>query len=318
MAKLPAKLHLKHGRYYYVHQNKWHPLERDYSESLILYARLIAAPSDKMPSIIDRAMSEIEPRLSANSVDSYRIAAEKLKKTLAEFSADQVRPMHVAQILDHYRAKPGTANVIRNVLKQVFERAVIWGVVDSNPVQFVKRAKTQARDRYITDDEFRKIRENASPTLACIMDILYATGQRIGDIRQLKLADISDDGISIVQEKTKHRMTIAMSPELADAIRRAKTLHRSVKGMTLFHTRAGQVISYSTIRTMWGRATEKAGITDANIHDIRAKAGTDAKTQGIDSKKLLGHTTDQSHNRYIRNKEIPVASPVALRHKSKS
>lgn len=306
-------MHFKHGRYYYVHANKWHPLSTDYTEALIQYARMIASPSEKMPAVIDRAMAEIEPRLSKNSIDSYRIAAEKLKVAMVEFSANQVRPMHVAQLLDHYRGTPGSSNVIRNVLKQVFERAVMWGIVDINPVQFIKRTKTPARERYITDDEFDKIRENASPTLQCLMDILVLTGQRIGDVRQLKLADISDDGISIVQEKTKHRMTVAMSPQLAAAIKRAKSLHQSVKGMTLFHTRAGKVISYSTIKTMWDRARTAAGITDANIHDLRAKSGTDAKKQGLDSKKLLGHTTDQSHNRYLRDKEIPVAQPVTLR-----
>jgi hypothetical protein len=45
----------------------------------------------------------------------------------------------------------------------------------------------------------------------------------------------------------------------------------------------------------------------ADIHDIRAKAATDARAQGLDSKSLLGHASESAHLRYLRGKETPVA-----------
>ena len=75
-------------------------------------------------------------------------------------------------------------------------------------------------------------------------------------------------------------------------------------------TRQGKPLSYSTVRTLWLRATTSADIPDARMHDLRAKAGTDAEAQGLDSKKLLGHTSEQSHKRYLRSKEIPIAIPA--------
>ncbi len=103
-----------------------------------------------------------------------------------------------------------------------------------------------------------------------------------------------------------------MMADLRDAIGQARALNRSVKGFHLFHTRQGKPFSYWTIRTLWGRATAAAGVEDAHIHDIRAKAATDAKAQGIDSKALLGHTTETSHNRYLRSKEIPTVRPLKI------
>lgn len=177
---------------------------------------------------------------------------------------------------------------MRNVLKVVFNKAVLLGLTDSNPVASVPPLKTKRRDRYITE-------------------------QRIGDVLKIRYSDIEDDGVSVQQEKTGNRLKIRMMADLRDAIGQARALHRSVKGFHLFHTRQGKPFSYWTIRTLWLRATTSAGVEDAHIHDIRAKAATDAKAQGLDSKSLLGHASESAHLRYLRGKETPVAEPVRIR-----
>ena len=105
---------------------------------------------------------------------------------------------------------------------------------------------------------------------------------------------------------------IAETDDLKAAVDTAKALHKCLRGLTLFHTRQGKPFADWTIRTLWSRATEAAGIADAHIHDIRAKSATDAKAQGIDSRALLGHTTEGAHNRYLRSKEVPTVRPVKV------
>ena len=100
---------------------------------------------------------------------------------------------------------------------------------------------------------------------------------------------------------------------LAEVIATAKTLHQSVKGFTLFHKRDGKPIPYGTLYHQWSNACRGAKVEDAHFHDIRAAAATDAKAQGLDSKTLLGHTTESSHNRYLRSKETKVATPNRAR-----
>lgn len=311
--KLPARMHLKHGRYYYVHQNKWTPLSRDYHDALVEYAKIIKPNKGGMEELIDRFMLDVKTMIKPNTLKTYTAAAEKLKKALVEFSPGQVKPMHVAQILDHFRSTPAMANVMRNVLKQVFAKAVVWGIAEINPVQFVQPLKTKKRDRYITEAEFQAIKAKATPTLQAIMDICYITGQRIGDVLKIRYADIDEDGIFFKQEKTGNRLKVSMTDDLKAAVDTARALHKSVKGLTLFHTRQGKPFAYWTVRTLWERAITSAGIEDAHIHDIRAKAATDAKAQGLDSKKLLGHASESAHSRYLRSKEIPVAEPVKIR-----
>lgn len=311
--KLPVRMHLKNGRYYYVHKNKWTPLSRDFHEAIVEYAKIMKPNKGGMEELIDRFMFDAKTALKPRTLRTYTVAAEKLKKAFIEFSPELVKPMHVAQVLDHNRKTPAMANVMRNVLKQVFTKAVVWGLAEINPVQFVPPFKAGKRDRYITEAEFKAIKAKATPTLQAIMDICYITGQRIGDVLKIRYADIQDDGVFFKQEKTGNRLKVEMTDDLKSAIDSARALHQSVKGLTLFHTRQGKPFAYWTIRTLWTRATTSAGIEDVHIHDIRAKAATDAKAQGLDSKTLLGHTTESSHNRYLRSKEIPVAKPVKIR-----
>lgn len=106
---------------------------------------------------------------------------------------------------------------------------------------------------------------------------------------------------------------IAMTPDLADVIKRARALHSSVNGVTLFHKRDGTPLLYKTINHQWNKACRAAKVENAHFHDIRAAATTDAKASGLDSRALLGHTTESSHNRYLRSKETKVAAPNKAR-----
>jgi len=308
-------MHWKHGRHWYVHKGKWTALSKDYADALMEYAALIrpAGPSDLMPAVIDRYMLDAKATVSKGTYRLYARCAGRLKKIFHEFRPDQVKPLHVAQMLDSFRSTPSEANNLRTVLKQVLSKAVLMGLTETNPVQFIPRNRVAPRGRYLTDPEFLAIRSHASPTMKAIMDMLYLTGQRIGDVLAIQHSDIEHDGIFFRQQKTGNRLKVAMTEDLREAVAAAKSLHKSVIGMTLFQTRLGRPIRYDTVRELWDRATKASGIEDAHIHDIRAKAATDARAQGLDSKKLLGHTSDSAHMRYLRSKEIQVAEPVSLK-----
>ena len=218
------------------------------------------------------------------------------------------------QTLQHYKSKPGTANIMRSVLIGALDLAFTEQRVDRNVARDTRPFKVARRTRYLTDEEFSAIRRHASPLVQCLMDMLYLTGQRIGDVLKIRLADISPDGIYIEQQKTHHRMQIKMTPELQSVIAEAKRLNKSVKGLTLFHRRDGQPYLYDYIRQAFNAATKEAGVKDARMHDIRAKSGTDADKQGLDSMALLGHKSESSHNRYLRSKEIPMVSAMSFRN----
>jgi integrase len=308
-------MHQKHGAYYLVRNNTWLHLGRNLHDALIEYARLTAGPEEgALGELVSKTLADMKPIVAESTFKMYMACSRRVLEAFAEFTPKQIKPYHVARFLDDYKVTPSGANTLRSFLQSMFKRAVRWGIVETNPVRDIEQFKTPKRDRYITADEYKRIHDNATPTLACVMDIAYITGQRIGDCLHIRYSDISDAGIFVRQEKTKARVLIAMTPDLSNVIARARALHQSIKGMTLFHRRDGSPIRYITLYHQWTKACQAAQVEDAHFHDIRAAAATDAKAQGLDSKTLLGHTTESSHNRYLRDKEIKVATPNRARN----
>src|SRR5690606_230976 len=124
------------------------------------------------------------------------------KTIFAEFEPHQVLPKHVAAVKMELADTPNMCNRILSFLRIVFNYALEWQEVDSNPCIGISRHQAGRRDRYITDAEFAALLNAASPYIRCILEMCYLTGQRIGDVLAIRLADITEEGVSFVQGKT--------------------------------------------------------------------------------------------------------------------
>ncbi len=310
---LPARMYLKHGRYWYVEKGQWHKLSQDYAEALQQYANRTDASGSGMPALIDRFLVEVAPKKAAKTEKEYKRLGALLKKAFTEFQPRQVKPHHVAKAIDdEAKMAPVQANRLRQLLSVIFAHAVRWGVVDANPCRDVRGVSVQKRDRYISDDEFAAVKAKANPTICCVMDFCYLTAQRISDVLKVKRADISDNGVYFQQGKTGKKLMVLMTPELAEVIERAKKLHDKVRGLTLFHGRGGKQYTYFGMSAMFRRAVKKAMVEDFHLHDIRAKALTDAERQGLDAQRLAGHKNRAMTEHYIKAREVEEAMPPRL------
>ena len=314
---LPANMYLKHGAYYLVHKNKWTMLGKDYPSALQQYARMVRGTDGDMKHLIDNAIATArEKKLAENTIKQYEIAATRLKTAFSDFRVDEVTPADVGKLMEHHSATPNFANRMRSLLRMAFKPAVRTGVCAANPTDTIEPFKERKRDRYITDEEWSAICAHASPALRCMMDIAYLTAQRIGDVLAIRLDQVSDEGITFRQEKTKKRLMVATSPELADAIKRAKGLHRA-RTLYLLGQSNGKPRSYRGARDLLVRAATRVGVDDVGWHDIRAKSITDAKKQGLDAQQLAGHSTEQQTNRYLRSRETTVVTGPSFRQTGK-
>lgn len=305
---LPPCVYLKHGAYWLVRRSKWERLGISLHDALAEYAvRMRPVKAGSMPEVIERVLSYVSGKVKPNTLAQYRVAGEKLKAMLADFSPEHVKSKHVAAIKLHLAETPNMANRVLSVLRIVFQYAVEWQLCESNPCIGIKRHTEKKRDRYITDDEYSAIRSVAPDRLQVIMELLYFTGQRISDVLKIRYSDLVEEGIVFQQQKTGAKLLIRWIPDLRATVERAKSLHGNLRALTLLHNRRGKAPDYSTTKEQWNEACKKAGVTDAHIHDLRAKSLTDAKRQGLDPQTLAGHTTPAMTERYIRLREIPQA-----------
>lgn len=310
---LPACVYFKHGRFWYVKHRKWHDLGTDQAAALTAYAQIIATPKGGMAELIEKVYQHHAATVSENTRAQYRIAANSLKKVFAEFSPVQVKGKHIAAFKLAGGDSPNMTNRKLSFLRTVFNYAVEWQLVDSNPCIGIKRHDEKKRDRYLTDEEVAAIRAKAAPRLQVIIDLLYLTGQRIEDVLNIRRADLTEKGIVFQQQKTDAKLCVAWNPDLEAVVARAKALNPKVAALTLLYSRTGAAPEYRTVLKQWHDARTAAGVADATPHDLRAKSATDADEAGENAQTLLGHASPTMTRRYIRRRKTAVVSGPSIR-----
>ena len=315
---LPPCVYEKHGAYWLVKKGKWTRLGNTLPEALTAYAGTIEASGGRgMVKLIDRVFAHHTPKLSKHTQASYKLCANKLKKVFAEFEPHQVKGKHVAALKLSMAEHPTRANHTLSFLKIVFQFALEWQLVNDNPCVGIKTYTLAKRNRYLSDEEFTAIRENAKPILQIVMDLCYLTGQRVGDVLAIQRRDLGEDGIYFQASKTKNttgsRVVVAWSPELREVVARATKLNPGVIHLTLLVGKHKKPLTYRSVIGYWWQACKDAEVKDAHIHDMRAKSATDAREQGLDAQKLLGHGSAAMTERYIRNRKIPVVTGPVMK-----
>ena len=310
---LPPCVYWKNGAYWLVKRRKWTRLGKDKRTALMAYARLSVPARGAMGKLIDEAMVEILSRVKASSGKQYKTAAKQLAEMLVEFEPDQVTMADVAQVKRNYRGHPRAGNQALSVLRMVFVYAVENGYATHNPCVGLPLYPVGKRDRLITWSEFHAIRSHATPMLQCFMDLLVTTGQRPNDVLQIKRSDLTDQGIYFRQGKTGAKETVKWNKDMEAAVERAKALP-GVASMNLFRTRRGAVPSYQSVYEAWQAACATAGVADAQLRDLRALAGTEARRQGKNPQALLGHASPNMTKRYLRDRETPEVDAPFIRH----
>lgn len=307
---LPPRMHLKDGVYYHVASTtprKWTKLHADLTKARILWAQIengIGGSGDTFAAALDDYLvSRQFLALADKTRRQYEHVAGELRQFFTDATLNIITPAHVAVWMDEHHS-PIQANTGKAIIGNVFDIAVRHGRVNTNPAKFIKYHKVSGRDRLITDGEYRAIWKAADPHVQIAMDIAYLTGSRIQDILDIRLQDITPDGLYIKQGKTGKRMLFMWSAGLEEVIARAKALPRSIRGMALICDRQGKPYRYGTFNVHWLNAVRAVKIEDVHFHDIRAKAATDAKAMGMDYQALLGHASKAMSDKYLRQREI--------------
>ncbi|BDZ02785.1 hypothetical protein MUTS16_38580 [Escherichia coli] len=119
-----------------------------------------------------------------------------------------ITALDIAEIIDAVKAEGHNrmAQVVRMVLIDVFKEAQHAGHVPPgfNPAQATKQPRNRVNRQRLSLPEWQAIFDSVSrrqPYLKCGMLLALVTGQRLGDICNLKFSDIWDDMLHITQEK---------------------------------------------------------------------------------------------------------------------
>lgn len=313
---LPRGMQRKHGAYYYVSRGKWHRLGPDYGHALTEYAKLVGTPH-KVTTVRDAIFAYIEHGrtrkhkrpLSPATIAGYLNSAKNLCAVFGPMRLEDVEVDHVTR----YIVDSGTvqANRDKALLSAAYSHArAMCGYRGGDPTKRLQVRNEEApRTRYVTDAELEAIILACSPKLACIARFIELTGMRQGTALKVKLSDLDDEGFTYWNSKSRKWQGLVWSDELLAVVEDAKRLFRRFGREYLFesrpkgkHAKRGPgPYTPSGLRSLWRTARAKAGLTDVRLHDLRAKAGSDASSDE-DAQRLLGHADGKVTRRHYRRK----------------
>jgi integrase len=315
-------VHQKHGAFHYVYKGKWTRLATNIADAFLALSKVIAAQGGQregpmsMPQLLAHALPVITAGKSKGTEIQYAWAIKTLTASFEKFTVEQVEPKHIYAMRRQLRGQPAKFNLYLSVIRLALELAVEDGVIKSSPALEVSPLQTVRRDRYITHEEYATIYRQASPLLQIVMELAYRTGQRIQDVLRIELAQLVDQGIWFLPQKTRRmgkKIIVAWTPELREAVQRARDLSGKVQPITryLLPMRKGQAMRYDMLRTEWAQTVAASGVPKANLNDLRAKAASDLETeagllpgQGLaNAQALLAHSASSTTKIYTRNRQ---------------
>ncbi len=305
---LPQRMYLRSGTYYFADPGgKWHNLGRDYAAAMYGYAQ-ITGPGGHCRTLgdaVDRYMKEVACQNAERTYKDKLHHGKIIKEAMGKVRPQAISPQAVYKFRDIISTNGKVqANRTIGTLSHVFTSCIEWGLVTSNPCLSVKRFKEQARDRYVTDEEFKAFADFAGPQIGAYMHFKYLTGLRKCDILNMKRDQIKPDGIHVQTSKTSKKIIIERTPALNAAIKRIGKL-RKFTSIYLISTRNGGGYTVSGFTAIWQRKMVKAmekGILAERFteHDLRAKTASDTDLKHAAA--LLTHDDIKTTQKHYRRK----------------
>ena len=312
---LPRRMYAKYGAYWFVDKtNKWHRLDSNYSVALTRYAALVDdTGTDTVNALITKYVAEVFPTLAEASRKSRLRDFKNVRKVFGDMAPSAVKPSHAWTHFNKRGKHQGARHEIR-ALSAVLGWGVKWGAIDSNPLHNIGFPTFKPRDRYVTDDEFLKVRAVAHPMVRYAMNIALITGSRQTDILKLDRKQVAAGVLKVQQSKTKKRVFFPVAGSLEENIAAALAMPPQVRQYVIANGK-GKPYTESGFQTQWKRAMTKAfpNVEDRFMfRDLRAKSISDADT--LEEARIRAGHADSRITQAVYRRLPEVATVQEIRH----
>jgi integrase len=303
---LPQRVYHKHGAYYFVDNlNKWHPLGKDYSTAMQKWSAMLEPPVGKlrMSAVMDTYMLLELPKRKPSTQVEYLASIKLLRPVFGNMFPEDVEPKDIYNFM-YLRTAPVAANRDVAVLSNVMNQAIKLGLIKLNPCKQVRRNEENPRTREVLDSEIAALLPHCPIWLQCYIRLKLLTGLRQGDMLNIRLDQLREDGLFVQTGKTGKRLLFVWDKNLRAAVKAVKALRHRVTSLYLFNTpRDGTTMTESSFKGYWRTAMlaamEAGSLTERFAeNDLRAKVATEARDLGQNSTAMLGHSSDAVTKRH--------------------
>lgn len=303
---LPQRVYFKHGSYYFVDvSNKWVPLGKEYGAAMQKWAAMIqpAVGRVRISAVMNAYIAEELPSRKKSTQDNYLISIAQLRPVFGEMWPEDVEPKDIYRFM-RLRNAPVRANRDVAVLSNIMNQAIRMGLINANPCKQVRRNEENPRTREVLDSEVHAFMPFCPEWLQCYIRLKLKTGLRQGDLLNIRLDQLRDDGLYVETGKRGKRLLFTWTDDLEAVINSIKQLRHKVSSMYLINSqKKGTKLSSAGFKSAWKRAmadAKAAGIESFAENDLRAKVATEARDLGQNATAMLGHSSDAVTKRHYQ------------------
>jgi len=244
-----------------------------------------------LEELFDLYLEWAKPRLAASSYRNYKSIKKRILEECSIEHVDEFSRENAEQLMMKLQGKMTArgANYYLRALRTIFQLAVEWEYIGSNPFTKVQKFKEPSiKPRIMKRSEleaFFGIVKKDFPEYYDLFLVYLLTGLRRAEALQLKQEDVDleNDTLIIHGKGDKYRL-VPMLPIVREIFLKRVEMPRPFPW------------DGSTITHIFGKAREDAKIGEVKLHDMRKTFSTMLADQGFSSliiTQWLGHADDE-------------------------
>ncbi len=211
-----------------------------------------------------------------------------------------------------------------NAIRTFFKFLIAEGEITDDPSTTLVHPKIEINPpRILSKMEYRALRDagRQDPRISAVIELLLQTGLRIGELRRLKLSDITfGEGnkpgqIRIDPWGKNPERLVPLNKSAQEALKEYLDIRPKTAEETVFVTKTGRPFLIRNIRTTINRYFKIAGIESAKVNDLRHTFVATHLSRGVPLttvSRLAGHRRLTTTEKYLQYVERPAEESVSL------
>lgn len=251
--------------------------------------------------------TSVKEKLTISSIKKIEIIL-KFFTILNEYKISDIKLFQLQKIFDEMTFSYNYKGNCKSVLNRIFDFAVKNDFIESNKVKFVELGKKNIviERKIFTKNEINILWKNLEIKNVYLILILIYTGMRVGELLNLKVADVDLCNKVIYIRKSKTDAGVRTIP-IPDKMLSLFTDNICYENEYFIFTKTFNQMSYMSFRYIFESILRKVGLQKHTIHDTRHTFATllnNADANKTSIIKLIGHSDFSTTENVYTHKDI--------------